>query len=108
MNNENKSKYILLQLTDEETMEVLKLLEYVGGDYLKISDKLKKQANFHYIHKKRIEEIIKELNLARTGLMRTSCDVDEMIGIYYTQELQADISRLVWLEKELREMSTLF
>ena len=56
------------------------------------------------IEKEKYEEIIKCLYSARISLMNFSCIVSEYISIYYAMELQNDISNLIWIEKELREL----
>ena len=56
------------------------------------------------IEKEKYEEIIKCLYSARTSLMNFSYIVREDISIYDAMELQNDISNLIWIEKELREL----
>ena len=54
--------------------------------------------------KEKYEGIINCLCSTRTSLMNFSCSVGKNISIYDAMELQNNISNLIWIEKELREL----
>lgn len=54
--------------------------------------------------KEKFEKIINCLYSTRTSLMNLGFSVREEISIYDAMELQNNISNLIWIEKELREL----